>query len=101
MVRELYHGRRWNTDPRFRIPMVNLSCGASIFFRDVVTIEHPYLGSTKGLVTHFLYLVTIKDMLWFPYTSRKDVQMCLQRLMFWLMVLSSIGCVKVPHDPDV
>ena len=87
--------------------MVNLSCGAYIFVRDVVTFEHPYLGSTKGLVTlfflkvRFFFLVTIKDMFWFPYTSRKDVQMCLQRLMFWLMVLSSIGCVKVPHHPDV
>lgn len=55
--RELYHGRRWNTDPRFRTPMVSLSCGASIFVRDVFSFEHPYFGSTKGLVTHFFLKV--------------------------------------------
>ena len=34
--------------------MINLISGASIFVRDVITFEHPYLGCTKGLVTLFL-----------------------------------------------
>ena len=82
--RELYHGRRWNTDPRFRTPMVNLSNGASIFVRDVITFEHPYLGCTKGLVTDYFLKVrfylnySLRVLVYNTCTcaSRKDVQMC-------------------------
>ena len=52
-IRELYHGKCWKADPRFRAPMVSLPNGTPVFTRDIVMFYHPYLGFTKGLVTEF------------------------------------------------
>ena len=53
----MYHGRRWNTDPRFSAPMISISNEVSVFVRDCVTFLHPQLGPTVGIVVQFFQTV--------------------------------------------
>lgn len=49
---EIYHGRRWHEDYRFKTHMVEVS-GYHIYVGDIVEFIHPKHGSQIGKVIHF------------------------------------------------
>ena len=48
--REIYHGKRWNSEPRFAAPMVSIAGVLHVFVKDCVTFLHPQLGPTRGII---------------------------------------------------
>ncbi|KAL5464109.1 hypothetical protein EMCRGX_G033075 [Ephydatia muelleri] len=47
---EIYHGKRWNSEPRFAAPMVSIAGVLHVFVKDCVTFLHPQLGPTRGII---------------------------------------------------
>ena len=57
MHREIYHGRRWNSDKRFAAPMVIIPSGEYVFVNDVVGINYYNTGVVLGCVLKFFQKV--------------------------------------------
>ena len=51
--REIYHGRRWNSDERFLAPMATISTGEHIFINDIISLKYSTVGFVLGRVTKF------------------------------------------------
>ena len=54
MHREIFHGNRWNTDPRFFTPMI-ITNDMAVFLRDCVAFYLPQFGMTTAIVVKGMY----------------------------------------------
>ena len=57
MHREMYHGRRWNSDERFTAPMAIIPTGECIFVNDIVGINYGPVGVVLASVAKFFHKV--------------------------------------------
>lgn len=55
--REIYHGRRWNSDKRFAAPMAIIPTGEFVFVDDIVGINYCNIGIVLGRVVKFFQKV--------------------------------------------
>eukprot|EP00731_Ephydatia_muelleri_P033683 Em0035g20a len=52
IYKEVFHGKRWNTDPRFFTPMITTN-DIPVFLRECVAFSHPQFGMTTAFIVKF------------------------------------------------
>ena len=54
---EVYHGKRWNEDPRFQAPMIEVE-GTAFHVNEFIVFQHNQYGRTNGKILKFFNRVS-------------------------------------------